>query len=99
MKDVFLVHIILPDFFSQKFYELIPKQRILINELLEKRIVRSYSLDMERKNIWVYLEAISEQDVMDILSTFPIIKQVKVNIHELAFFDSAPISLPDLILN
>jgi len=99
MKDVFLVHIILPDFFSQKFYELIPKQRILINQLLEKRIVRSYSLDMERKNLWVYIEAISEQDVMDILSTFPIIKQVKVNIHELAFFDSAPVSLPDLILN
>ena len=54
---------------------------------------------MERENIWVYLEAISEQDVMDILSTFPIIKEVKVNIHELAFYNSAPVSLPDLILN
>ena len=99
MKDTFLVHIILPDFFSKKFYDLIPKQRALINELLEKRIVLSYSLDMERKNLWVYIDAISEQDVMDILSTFPIIKEVKVNIHELAFFDSAPLSMPELILN
>jgi hypothetical protein len=99
MKDVFLVHITLPDFFSKKFYDLIPKQRALINNLLEKRVVLSYSLDMERKNVWVYIDAISEQHVMDILSTFPIIKEVKVNIHELAFFDSAPITLPDLILN
>ena len=99
MKDVFLVHILLPEFFSEKFNNLIQNQKLLINELLEKRVVLSYSLDMERENIWVYLEAISEQDVMDILSTFPIIKEVKVNIHELAFFNSAPISLPDLILN
>jgi hypothetical protein len=99
MKDVFLVHITLPDFFSKKFYDLIPKQRLLINQLLEKRTILSYSLDMERQNLWVYIEAVSEQEVMDILSTFPIIKEVKVNIHELAFFDRAPVSLPDLILN
>ncbi len=99
MKDVFLVHILLPEFFSEKFNNLIQNQKLLINELLEKRVVLSYSLDMERENIWVYLEAISEQDVMDILSTFPIIKEVKVNIHELAFYNSAPVSLPDLILN
>jgi len=99
MRDIFLVHITLPDFFSKKFYELIPKQRLLINGLLEKRVIRSYSLDMDRQNLWVYIEAISEQEVMDILSTFPIIKEVKVNIHELAFFDSAQVSMPDLILN
>ncbi len=99
MKDTFLVHIVLPDFFSQKFYSLIPKQRILINDLLEKRIVLNYSLDMERKNLWVQIQAISEQEVMDILSTFPIIKEVKVNIHELAFSDNAPLHLPELILN
>jgi len=99
MKDVYLVHITLPDVFTQKFYSFIPDQRIIINKLLEKRTVLSYSLDMERKNMWVFIEAVSEQEVMDILSTFPIIKDVKVNIHELAFFDNAPIHLPELIMN
>lgn len=99
MKDVFLAHIILPDFFTQKFYGLIPEQRLLINRLLEDGTVKSYSLDMERKNLWVYIEASGEQEVMDVLSTFPIIKEVKVNIHELAFFDSTPVTLPDLNLN
>ncbi|MCE3258655.1 MAG: hypothetical protein K0S12_296, partial [Bacteroidetes bacterium] len=86
MKDVYLVHITLPDVFTPAFYRLIPAQRTLINKLLEKRTILSYSLDMERKNVWAYIEAVSEQEVMDILSTFPIIKEVRVNIHELAFF-------------
>ena len=99
MKDVFLVHITLPDVFTQKFYEKIPRQRNHINALLEKQIVLSYSLDMERKNIWVVIQAISENEVMDFLSAFPIIKDVKVMIHELAFHDAAHKALPDLIMN
>lgn len=99
MKGVFLAHITLPDFFTQRFYSLIPEHRCLINKLLEKRVILSYSLDMERKNVWAFIEATNEQEVMDILSTFPIIRDVKVSIQELAFLDIAPISLPDLILN
>jgi hypothetical protein len=99
MKDVFLVHITLPDFFSPRFWELVPKQTKRINDLLEKRVILNYSLDMERKNVWVFIEAKNEQAVMDILSTFPIIKDVKISIHELAFHDTAPIGLPDLIMN
>ena len=99
MKDVFLVHIILPDVFTQKFYEMIPKQREHINGLLEKQTVISYSLDMERKNVWVFVSATDENEVMDLLSAFPIIKEVKVTIHELAFHDASHKALPDLIMN
>lgn len=99
MKDIFLVHILLPEVFTQKFYNLIPKQREHINNLLEKQIVVSYSLDMERKNVWVFVSANSENEVMDLLSAFPIIKDVKVTIHELAFHDAAHKALPDLIMN
>jgi hypothetical protein len=99
MKNVFLAHITLPEIFTPKFYSLIPSQRALVNQLLEKRIILSYSLDMERKHLWVFLEAENDQGVMDILSTFPIIGEVKVDIHELAFFDNAPVHLPELIMN
>jgi hypothetical protein len=54
MKDVFLVHITLPDVFSRNFYALIQKQKNHINDLLEKQIIVSYSLDMERKNLDLY---------------------------------------------
>jgi len=99
MKDVFLVHIKLPEIFSSEFYELIPKQRLLINELLEQRIALSYSLDMERKNLWVFFEAKDKNELQTILNRFPIIKNVKVLIHELAFYDAAPVPMPDPIMN
>jgi len=99
MSDTFLVHITLPDVFSKKFYDTIPKQREHINDLLEKQLVLSYSLDMERKNLWIFIKADSESEVMDLLSGFPIIKQVRVSIHELAFYDAAHKALPDLIMN
>jgi hypothetical protein len=100
MKNTFLVHIELPEVFTTRFMALIPKHRSIINQLLEKRILLSYSLDMERQNVWAFFDAKDEQEVMDILSTLPIIKEVKINkISELAFYDSAPIGLPDLIMN
>ncbi|MGZ3901624.1 MAG: hypothetical protein ACXVDC_14955 [Bacteroidia bacterium] len=99
MKDVYLVHITLPDVFTPQMYSLLPAQRDIINNLLEKRVILSYSLDMDRKNIWAFIEGVSEQEIMDILSTFPIIKEVRVNITELAYFDSAPLSLPEINMN
>jgi len=99
MKNSYLVHIILPEVFNSGFYNLISMQRNVINELLMKRVILSYSLDMERKNVWVFIEAKNEREVMDILSTFPIIKHVKISIHELAFYDSANLVIPDLIMN
>lgn len=99
LMNVFLVHIILPDTFSKKFYELISKQRKKINVLLEERIVLSYALDMERKQIWTVIETSDEKELMNILSTFPIIRYVKVDIHELAFHQAAPSILSDVILN
>jgi hypothetical protein len=99
MKESFLVHITLPDFFTLNFHHLIATQRSLIEVLLEDQVVQSYSLDMARKNLWINIQAQNEEEVMDILSTFPTIKQVKVEIHELAFHSLAPANLPDLSLN
>lgn len=99
MNNSYLAHILLPDEMDAHFYRLIPHQRQVINKLLDQRIVLSYSLDMERQNVWVFISAKSEQQVMDILSTFPIIRHVKVTIHELAFHDAAPVVLPELIMN
>ncbi len=99
MKSSFLVHMVLPEIFSTKFMALIPQHRQLINQLMEKNIIRSYSLDMERHNVWTFIDAKDEKEVMDIISTFPIINDVKVTVHELAFYDFAPAGMPELIMN
>ncbi len=99
MSEVFLVHITLPEVFTAEIYQLLPQQRILINSLMEKRVILSYSLDMARKNVWAFMEAKDQKQLMKILATFPIIPHVGIRIHELAYHDAAPVSLPDLIMN
>lgn len=97
--NTFQVHITLPDVFTRRFAALIPQQRERVNQLLEERTILNYALDMERSQLWVTMQAKDQETVMDILATFPIIKDVKVDIFELAFFDSAPMGLPELIMN
>lgn len=97
--ETFQVHIKLPDFFSKRFASLIPAQRERVTQLMEARVILNYALDMERANLWITMQAKSQKEIMDILATFPIIKFVKVEIFELAFFDSAPMGLPELIMN
>ncbi|MES2514699.1 MAG: hypothetical protein V4580_11170 [Bacteroidota bacterium] len=97
--DTFQIHITLPDIFTRRFAALIPQQRERVNQLLEKRVILNYALDMERSHLWVTMQAKNQEEIMDILATFPIIKDVKVEIFELAFFDSAPMGLPEIIMN
>lgn len=97
--DTFQVHVKLPEIFSRRFAALIPQQRERVNQLMEERVILNYALDMDRTQLWVTLQAKDQKTVMDILATFPIIKEVKVEIFELAFFDSAPIGLPELNMN
>lgn len=99
MKEVFMVHIRLPEVFTFEFYALIPKQRELVNQLLEQHKVLNYSLDMQRKQIWAVFEVEDQQELLRLLQSFPIIEEVEVEIHELAFHNTAPIDLPDVILN
>lgn len=97
--DTFQIHITLPDIFTRRFAALIPQQRERVNQLLEERVILNYALDMERTQLWITIQAKSQEAVMDILATFPIIKDVKVEIFELAFFDAAPMGLPELNMN
>lgn len=97
--ETFQVHIKLPDIFTKRFASLIPAQRDRVNQLMDARVILNYALDMERANLWVTMQAKNQTEIMDVLSTFPIIKDVKVEIFELAFFDSAPMGLPELIMN
>ena len=99
MKSTFLVHLVLPEFFTTKFIASLPKQRKLINELMEKKVIRSYSLDMGRQYVWAFIDASSEEEVMEVLKQFPIIQEVRIRVHELAFYDTAPHGLPELIMN
>ncbi len=99
MKERFLIHFTLPDYFDKEMWDSIPAQRNMVNRLMEERVILNYSMDMERRHLWIFLEAEDLASANKLVKKLPISKFVKIRIHELAFFDSAPVGLPELYLN
>jgi hypothetical protein len=98
-KKNFLVDIKLLDSFTSEFFSLIPKQRKLINDLMNEGVIHSYSLAIDRSKLWIVMETENEQEVIDVLSRFPLIKFMYPEITELAFHDSIHSGFPQLSLN
>lgn len=89
----------LPGVITEEFVKLIPQQRALVNKLMDEGKIMQYSLAMDRSFLWITISASSEQEVMDILSTFPLIHYMKPEVSELAFYNSVSTELPKLIMN
>src|SRR5437868_6497767 len=98
-KNSFLAEIELRNAFGMEFMSLIPAQRKHIDELMNQGKVVNYALAIDRAKLWVTFEAKNEEEVMDILATFPLIKFMKPDITELAFLDSIHSGFPHLSLN
>lgn len=95
----YMVEIDLPVPFNQQFISLIPKQRELINNLMTDKIITSYAVSIEDGKLWTTMLAESEDDIVDILITFPIIDQIEYKISKLAFHNIISTIIPQFSLN
>jgi muconolactone delta-isomerase len=76
-------------FFNEEFASLIPEQRALVNGLMEKGIITSYSLSLDRRTLWITLGAASRDNVESLLKTMPLFKFMRYDIDELMFYNSS----------
>lgn len=97
--NLYMVTTKLPSVITEDFVKLIPKQRALVNKLMDEGKIMQYSLAIDRSFLWITISATSEQEVMDILSSFPLIHYMKPEVQELAFYNSVSTELPKLIMN
>jgi hypothetical protein len=74
--------------FSEEFASLIPAQRIMINDLMEKGIITSYSLSSDRSVLWVTIMASSNEAVEKTLQMMPLFKFMQYDVFELMFHHS-----------
>ena len=95
----FMVYVTLPDNPGEEFFSLVPKQRAKINSLMRKGIIISYSLSLDRSQLWIVMDAESEINVIEVLSEFPLIRFMKPEIHELMFHNSIYLNIPKVSLN
>lgn len=95
----FMFSIQLPTELTQEFISLIPKQRALIDKLMEDGKIIQYSLALDRSQLWVTIAANSERKAMELFSTFPLVDFMIPTIFELAFQNSISNQLPKMIMN
>ncbi len=98
MKE-YMINIKLPQQLKKDFVALIPKQRVQVNKLMEEGKIIQYALAADRSLLWITMIAKSQREVMDILSTLPLIHYMNPEIHALAFHNSISNDLPKLIMN
>lgn len=85
--------------FTAEFVALIPAQRILINQLLAKGVVLSYSLTDDRSKLWVVFVCKNKAELIKYLDSFPIINFIQYSIHPLMFHNSMELMMPAISLN
>lgn len=95
----YMVDIKLPRIVTEEFISLIPPQRACINALFEVGKILTYTLSHNRAKLWVVVFAKNEEEVVDILAEFPLIKYMQFTIHELAFHNMTPSIMPSISLN
>ena len=96
----FMVEFILPDDMTEEFISKVPRQRLKINQLMEKGKITAYSLAADRSKLWCIVKADNEFDVMAIIAEFPLIDFMRPTISELMFNNTATaIKLPMFSLN
>jgi hypothetical protein len=94
-----MISIDLPDPPPVDFMSLIPAQRDLINDLMNKEFISNVSLSEDRTKLWLLVNSESEKEIIATLKTFPLIKYMKYQISQLLFNFSYANSFPHMSLN
>jgi hypothetical protein len=94
----FLCTFYLPIQLDQDFWELIPRHRNYINNLMREEVIITYSVNNTRTKGWVVVNAESETGAAEIIERFPIRSYIRFEMDELFIFDSM-IGTPKLVMN
>lgn len=99
MVNQYLVEIDLPRVLTPDFANLIPAQRATVNRLLQNGDIKSYALALDRSKLWVVMVGKTQDQVTELLESFPIIDFCETSINELLFHDMASHELPRMSMN
>ncbi|MBL0144414.1 MAG: hypothetical protein IPP48_00190 [Chitinophagaceae bacterium] len=84
---------------DDEFMTLVPPHRVLINDLIEKNIIDSYTVSLETQRSWIIINAASKKEAEDILAKSPLYKYWTIEIDDIFVYDGQIYRLPALQLN
>ncbi len=95
----FMIDINLPVPFTDDFLSLVPKQRALVNRLMNEGTISSYALSIESGKLWITVIAETEADVKELTGSFPIAGHILYKVNKLTFHNSINFKVPEFSLN
>ena len=81
------------------FMKLVPPHREYINHLIDEGTIDYYSVSMETQRCWMIVNALTKNEVTEMLSHSSLYKYWTVEIDELFVYDSQTYRLPALQFN
>ena len=79
--------------------QLIPEHRELINKLIDELVIDHYIVSMEIQTAWITINAKTKKEAKSLLSSSPLYKYWKLDVHELMVWDGQNYRLPAVQLN
>jgi Muconolactone delta-isomerase len=95
----YMIEMDLPIPFDDEFLSLIPRQRAMVNRLMNKGIITSYAVSLDSGRFWMMMLAESEQNADSVVSEFPIYRHVTYKINKLTFHNSIGLAIPQFSAN
>ncbi len=95
----YMVIFTLPQPLTEAFISRIPQQRQAVNRLLQEGKILNYALSLETSKLWAVFSAHSEAELMELVSSLPLTRYMKVHVSELTFFHGAQAFTPAFSVN
>jgi len=88
MQHFYMVEFEIHGVMTPEFFELIPAQRELVNELMAKGQIRCYSLSENRTRLWMVVIAKNDFEVLQLIGDMPLSDFMIPSISPLMFHHS-----------
>lgn len=84
---------------DESFISRIPYQRFMVNSLMAKGSIISYTLSSDRSRLWMVIKADDEISARKVLNDLPLTSYMEVELFELLFNNSIFLNEPVFSLN
>jgi hypothetical protein len=98
-KFQFMVEFAMPEVLSERFTNLIPDQRAVVNQYFSDGKLLSYAVSLENSKIWAVFLGESHIEVEKIVKKLPLTRYMKFEVSILTFFNLAMSGVPSFSVN
>lgn len=95
----YMIEVWFPDDFTPEMMALVPRQRMIVNHLLRKGRLRSYTLSGDRRRLWLVVLAREASEIDTIINAFPLAPYMTYEVQELAFHNTVNEQISSISLN